>query len=755
MATRNRNLLFAAIALLLTGAAFADWYHSAPPEALTKATYIGRQSCVSCHQQEHKDWIGSHHDRAMEIASEESVIGDFSDFTFERFGVETRFFRDGDRYMVHTEGPDGQMQDFQVKYTFGIDPLQQYMVEFPDGRVQVLRVSWDTHNKRWFYLPPPDVLDERILPGDPLHWTGVAQNWNTTCAECHSTNLQKNYDFKTNTYATTYSEIDVSCEECHGPGSLHIELANAKSLFWDRHHGYGLAKLKGPDPTAQIEMCAKCHSRRFAVHPGFRPGKPLLDYYDPSVLLETLYHADGQIQDEVYVYGSFLQSKMHAMGVRCTDCHNPHSLELEFPGNQMCAKCHQPAKYDVPAHHHHPLGSKGAECIACHMPATTYMVVDPRHDHSFRIPRPDQTVAVGTPNACNGCHTEPEESPQWAADKVEEWYGPKRHDDPHWAAAIAGGRRADPAALPLLEKLIEKDLGPERPTPAIVRATAVTLLANYNSPGASVTILKALNSSDSLVRLSAARSFNPSRADELAKEIGPLLDDPVRSIRTEAARRLTGVADEWLTSSQRASLEVALQEYNERQIREADHAAGHLSLAAIARQQGNRQRQIKHLRNAIKIEPYLSGARGELATLLGGPDGDPEAVKELWKEEIELLERDADFLPENADIRYRLGLLRFQSGDLAGAEQTLSIASRLAPGNPTYLMTVALLQERRFTLTGDQKHFDSAVGTLRKLDEMTPGNPNAKEILRRLVATRQQMEAGSQQKDPATESSND
>lgn len=375
------------------------------------------------------------------------------------------------------------------------------------------------------------------------------------------------------------------------------------------------------------------------------------------------------------------------------------------------------------------------------MPATTYMVVDPRHDHSFRIPRPDLTVAVGTPNACSGCHTKPEESPQWAADKVQQWYGSKRPDDPHWAAAIAGGRRADPAALPLLERLVERDLGPERPTPAIVRGTAIALLASYNSSAANLAILKGLNSSIPIVRLASARAFSPRGAEELAEQLAPLLEDPIRSIRSEAARRLTGIADQWLTSSQRAALESALAEYTSRQMQEADHAAGHLSLAALARQQGNQQRQIKHLRDAIKIEPYLSGARGELATLLGGPEGDPEAVQQLWKEEIALLERDADYLPENADIRYRLGLLRFQSGDLAGAEKALKIASRLAPQNATYLMTVALLQERRYQATGELKHFESAVETLRRLDEMTPGNPNAKDILRRLVATREKLEA--------------
>ncbi|MEM6656252.1 MAG: multiheme c-type cytochrome, partial [Planctomycetota bacterium] len=280
-----------AAGLLAGGVLWADWYRAAPPQALATATYVGRQSCVECHQQQHDEWVGSHHDWAMDTATDQTVLADFDNSSFTRNGVTTRFFRDGERFMVNAEGPDGEMTDFEVKYTFGVEPLQQYMVEFPDGRVQVLRVSWDTVRQEWFEVTPPDVPNERILPGDPLHWTGIGQNWNTTCAECHSTNLQKNYDLESDTYHTTFSEIDVSCEECHGPASLHVELATAKSFFWDRRHGLGLAKLRSADPTAQLEACAKCHSRRNAVHADFRPGTPLLDSFNPSLLHAGLYHA--------------------------------------------------------------------------------------------------------------------------------------------------------------------------------------------------------------------------------------------------------------------------------------------------------------------------------------------------------------------------------------------------------------------------------------------------------------------------------
>ena len=311
-------------------------------------------------------------------------------------------------------GPDGTLADFEVKYVFGVTPLQQYMVEFDRpadmpadeiSRVQVLRETWDTKRKKWFYQNPPDVL-EGLEPDDELHWTGVTQRWNTSCAECHSTNLQKNFDLASRTYHTTFSEIDVSCETCHGPGSLHVQLAKSPSLFWDRQRGYALPKLKGESNLAEIEACAPCHSFRSPIHGGYAAGARLHDFYATEVLRDQLYHPDGQILGEVYEYGSFTQSKMFHKNVRCSDCHDPHSLRLKHEGNQLCTSCHvaHPAgKYDSPAHHQHKVGSQGALCVECHMPATTYMDVDPRRDHSFRIPRPDLSIKVGTPNACVAC----------------------------------------------------------------------------------------------------------------------------------------------------------------------------------------------------------------------------------------------------------------------------------------------------------------------------------------------------------------
>lgn len=722
----------ALVALLVAGLAIAwDWHSALPPDSLARARYVGRDQCAQCHAAEHASWLDSHHDRAMEVATEETVLGDFNDATFERFGVTTRFFRRDGKFFVNTEGPDGEYHDYEVKYTFGVDPLQQYMVELPRGRVQVLRVSWDVNRKEWFDVTPPDVPDERIEPGDPLHWTGIAQNWNTTCADCHSTDVRKNYDSPTDSYHTTYEEIDVSCEECHGPGSVHVDLARAKSLFWDRNLGYGLVSLGGTSNRTQVELCAKCHSRRYQVHEGFRPGKPLLDYYEPALLEEGLYFANGQIEDEVYEYGSFLQSKMFANHVKCSDCHDPHSLDLKFTGNRLCAQCHEPAKYDAPSHHHHPRGTAGAQCVACHMPSRLYMVIDERHDHGFRVPRPDLTVEFGTPNACNDCHTVPEENAEWATAAIRKWFGDKRPDDPHWTAAIEAGRRAAPGGDALLVDLVKR-----RATPAIVRATAVSLLANFDTPPSLDTRRKSLTNPDPLVRVAAVRALGGESLEQLQTDLAGRLTDPILAVRIAAAGRLAHMPRETLPPASRDAFRQAFLEFRAAQQLGLDHAGAHLVLAALERHEGDAQGAIEHLRSAIRLEPYLAGSRAELATLLDQTGGDADEIRVLREEEVALLERDTRLAPDNPLIYYQLGLLRYLLGDLDEAAAAFARACELSPDSYDFRMMLALLDERRFEQTGDERFLRAATLSLKRMEELRPGDPRTQGIADRLLATR-------------------
>lgn len=751
--------------LLIAGAVMADYLRSYPADAV--ATYIGRDSCAECHASETAAFTGSHHDLAMDLATDETVVGDFNDAIFEHDGLQNRLFRDGKKYMVHTEGPDGKMQDFEVKYVFGVDPLQQYMVEFDRdentkddevGRVQVLRISWDTKNKNWFYLRPPDV-PEKLEPDDPLHWTGVAQRWQTMCAECHSTNLKRNFDVATQEYHTTFSEIDVSCEACHGPASLHVEMARGKSLFWDRHLGFGLARLKGADSHPQIETCAPCHSRRGVLDGSFEGGNEFCNHYSLELLREDTYHADGQIKDEVYVYGSFVQSKMYHKGIRCTDCHDPHSLKLKHPGNETCTSCHQhpTGKYDIPSHHHHAVGSEGAKCVNCHMPHTTYMDVDARRDHSFRIPRPDLSVEIGTPNACSGCHVKdqleslPEDkrdeltlyqdwlllaqegdeevasaiakTNQWCDEACEKWHGDARAQPTHYAEAFTALREGDRSGVQKALRLIA--LADDPLAPVIAKATALDELVQRGHREG-IAAAKQLIDDDAkdpgkaepLLLASAARAMSGSRPAVAKKTLLPLIVNSSRLVRSEAAKALVASGGyQSMIGREKKPVDAVLDDVKNELMYASDRAGSHMGWAMMSEQRSDFVEAIKAYQNAIAVEPKMTGARTNLAALLdqlaepagqsrqaaevlskiNGMLGDSDVsdwAEQLRAEELPLLQRDAGLASENAAIQYRYGLALYLSGDLTNAQKQLQLAVELAPEVPDFQTALRLLSEK-------------------------------------------------------------
>ena len=652
---------------------FADWWMCLPDDV--RPTYVGRGSCVECHAAEVQQWTGSDHDRAMDEATDATVLGDFSDVQFTHHGITSRMYRDGSKFMVYTEGPDGTMADFEVKYVLGIRPLQNYMVEFDRpadmpsheiARLQVMRITWDTVNKKWYYLPPPDV-SEKLDPQDPLHWTGVAQCWNNMCAYCHSTDLQKNFDVETLTYHTTFSEIDVSCEACHGPASVHVELARSSSWFWDRKRGYGLPRLKTIDTRAQIETCAPCHSRRSVLAPHFQAGDHYYDHFNNELLAEATYYADGQILDEDYVYGSFIQSRMYHKNIRCSDCHNPHSARLKQEGNKVCTSCHQhpAAKYDTPAHHFHKSDSTGASCAECHMPETTYMEVDPRRDHSIRVPRPDLSRALGVPNACTRCHlsdaqisderrgtlpqyrdwiaaarggdeeirAELERIDTWMLESMQQWYKKESWGD-SFAFALQAGHTRQADAEDMLARIAQ-----DRKLPGIVRATAIQQRGMLSAVRSFVPEFSALADEDPQVRAAAVNRLYdqipalpseylaPAAQHQLAESLAPtvrplvpLLDDPRRAVRAEVGRVLARLpaplAGTMLNGAQREKLDAAIQEYIAGVLESNDRGGAHMELGVLYENMGDFRKAEQAYRTAIRVEPLVTGPRSNLAALL-------------------------------------------------------------------------------------------------------------------------------------------
>lgn len=680
--------------------------------------------------------MGSHHQLAMQPATDSTVLGDFKDASFVYGGVRSRFFRRDHKFMVSTDGPNGALHDYEIKFTFGVSPLQQYLIELHGGRLQALGIAWDSRSRekggqRWYHLYP----GRPVTSHDSLHWTGLEQNWNFMCADCHSTNLRRNYNSVTRTFATSYSEIDVACEACHGPGSSHVEWANKhgdwkrldankgvsialderKGIAWPINAATGNASRSFPrESQREIQMCARCHSRRAQIREDYVHGQPVDDDYRVSLLDDNLYFPDGQIKDEVYEYGSFIQSKTFHAGVTCSDCHEPHSLKLRADGNNVCLQCHSARKYDSPTHHFHKALSAGARCVECHMPARTYMVVDARRDHSIRIPRPDLSSKLGTPNACYQCHSN--RTAKWAAETVEKWYGRTPNGYQKFAEALHAGEIGAPGAEDSL-KVLAADLQ----QPAIARASAVALMAPYIERLGPNSIRAAVADDSSLVRRASARAMSDAPPRARAAILSPLLTDLVRDMRIEAAEELAGVPAEVapgrISTNFAANLRAATQEYIAVQQLNSDRPEAHLNLGLLYVKEKRFADAEAELKIALSLDPSFGPAAVNLADLNRelGRDADGERVLR------EAIARS----PADAALEHSLGLALVRSGHAPEALAHLASASRLDPASARfgYVYAIAL---------SDVGRTNDAIGELERAVAVHPYDRDALGLLANL-----------------------
>ena len=731
--------------------------------------YVGGKTCITCHAHESQLWENSHHDLAMQEANERTVLGNFNNATFTNFGVTSRFYKQGGKFIVQTDGPDGTLTDYEIAYTFGATPLQQYLIEFPGGRYQALGVAWDARpqeegGQRWIHLYP----NEKIAHDDELHWTGPNQNWNYMCAECHSTHLQKNYDLATNHYQTTWTDMNVACEACHGPGSHHVawaekkrgkgqaRQANGKGLqvqfplfnakAWQFPSGGHTAKRTAPvDAHTEIEACARCHSRRTSITDAYEHGKPLLESHLPSLLEQGLYHVDGQILDEVYVYGSFLQSKMYHAGVTCSDCHEPHGLKLLEAGNRLCTRCHRSEHFDRQTHHFHKTGSAGAQCVECHMPSQTYMVVDPRRDHSIRVPRPDLSAQLDTPNACNQCHKN--KAPKWAADHVEKWYGPRKREKPHYGEVFKAGRERKPGADAALLKLANETVNPN-----IVRASALSILQRYPSPKMVEALQAGMQDKEPLVRIGAVRALDaidPKRRYELG---AALLNDPVRAVRIEAGRYLASIPSDSLSKNQQDQLNQTVDDYIQSQLVNAERPSSHMNLGILYAERGQLKKAEEAYQTALRLDAAFYPALVNLADLYRVQNQDTQGEG--------FLRQALEIAPNDASVHHALGLLLVRIGKKQEAMSSFKKSTVLQPDNSRYgyvygialhsvgdtEKSITALEENHkrhpndrqtlftlITMHRDGGNIKTAGQYAKKLIALAPEDQNARQLLKQLT----------------------
>jgi Tfp pilus assembly protein PilF len=656
------------------------------------AVFTGGQSCIECHQKEYRLWKGSDHDKAMDVATDTSVLGNFNNAEFTYNGRTSKFYKRDGKFYVFTEGPGGEMNEFRVSHTFGVRPLQQYLIPFENGKYQCLPIAWNTVKKEWFQMAAMVYQPEDIKPENWLYWTNQAQNWNSMCAECHSTNLQKNFDLATKSYTTTWVDIDVNCEACHGPGSAHIEWARLPEMARPQDNNTALLVKTSKIPSRQyVESCAPCHARRSSSGPFDYTHSEFLSYAIPQLPRPPYYYVDGQFLEEDYEYGSFTQSKMYMKDVRCGDCHDPHSLQRKFEGNALCTQCHRADEYDTFDHHMHKskgepgttfvnkygkrLGpGDGNLCRDCHMPGRLYMGIDRRYDHSMRIPRPDLSIALGTPNACTHCHDD--KSDQWALEYVNKWYGEKKKA--HYATILADASQEIPGADDGLLKIINSNLYPE-----IIRATAIEYLSTYQSSQAQDVLRKALNDPDPLLRYTAVENFWTGDSSGLFKTLAPLLNDPVKSVRMEAANRLATFRKNYFSEIQYPVFVKALDEYKKSQEYVADFPQGRHNLGNYYSKLNDPVKAEENYREALAIDRLFYPAQSNLAIIYyqqGKTDDAADLLQDMiarhpdvmegyyylallygekkkYSEAIDLLEKASARPDANTRIFYNLGLL--------------------------------------------------------------------------------------------------
>jgi hypothetical protein len=615
----------------------------APAAAEPTAGYTGSAACQRCHEPEYDSWRHTLHVQMTKPIAEARVLGDFGPGArLDETGAGRSYVmaaRDG-KYFITITRTGRSAETFEINYTLGARRFQGYLSRLVDGRIYVLPVFWHNEAERWV-----DYKEITPIPNDPSH--DLRQIWNVTCVNCHATNLTRNFDVSTNTFATTWTEMGVGCEACHGPGQAHIDDPEHLKIF----------TMKKVAPRQIFDTCAYCHGNKNNVFFGFKAGDAYEDYALPFLISQPI--PDNDPQGEFWPDGRpsrfnrpqalTMTGCFRAGQATCTSCHrihgnqNNHALKvaIDAPGggharesDALCTQCHTVAGRggeagavgealeageaarrptsipDLAAHTHHDPASQGSRCINCHMSDVNWRLITRRLDHTFQPPVPEMTARYGVPSACTTCHED--RSPEWAAATMDRWYGNgvRRQAVVAMADTMYRAGSGDTNVLPDVVRLtIDRSHG------ALIRASAAEFAGQLiaKSPRAEPlssamtnALIGAAADPEAMVRAAAVGALSQLSASgepRVPSVLAAHLADRSRVVRVSAAEGLLGLGIATLDGAAGVALAHAQDEWAESLRTFNDDAADHTTLGWLEDARGRTGTAVRELNTAIRLDP--------------------------------------------------------------------------------------------------------------------------------------------------------
>ena len=666
-------------AAALTGAFSAE---AAKAAATADKGYVGSESCRECHGRFYELWSTSHHGTALQPFNLALARARLTPHA-QALKVGAASYRaDPGAAVVHEQTAAGTTR-YEMTHAIGGKNVFYFLTPLERGRLQVLPLAYDVNRREWFDTAASAVRHFGGAADAPLAWRDPPYTFNTSCFNCHVSQLAANYDSQTDSYRTKWAEPGINCETCHGPCGEHVRAARLAPA------GQPLADPKlivaRTLPTAQVNaLCGSCHAKMTPLTTAFAPGERFFDHFNLATFEDPDFHADGRDLGENFTMTSWSVSPCAQSGqLSCMHCHTSSGRYRFRAGepNAACLPCHEERVRKITAHSRHKADGEGGRCIACHMPMTEFARMR-RTDHSMRPPTPAATVAFKSPNACTLCHTD--QPPTWADKFVREW-----HADDYQAPVlqratlIASARRADWSKLP---EMVAYLASPQRHE--VWSASLLRLLRGCSAEERWPAVRVGLGDRSPLVRAAAVEALGEQPPAEFLPALLAAARDEFRVVRVHAAAALAGVPPASLAGDDRRSLERATSEFIGWLRSRADDSASHHNLGNFHLSRGETTRAIEEFEAAIRLQPQNVASLTNRALAFAAVGRNDQAEASLRQ----ALAVD----PNHAAVHLNLGMLLAEVGKRTEAEQAFRNAYQSDPQSAAaaYNLGVMLAETR-------------------------------------------------------------